>query len=311
MTLYTDWRPCVPQAVRDSWNHYQWAGTREQRPEWAKYQKHAHVIFLKSGPEGLNALKAKIDAFMEADTGGTTRTPADIEKFMEAMREDMEKKMAQRRKVEDWEGNRREEHRGQTRDVVRNRTDGIFEETAKMTPPIKRADLLKMQAFKNAIAIAKPLTKRSWQELEPKLITQLRELREEEARAAEQAEKARIQRDEANRKVMEARLVEQHRLNRLNSQFDRKTAVNIRFGLGSHSEHDLANHSGVDSMYCVRDSANGASAFCLSNARGIGYDTTQSNVSTSFDCGNNNALLTSIHRHLPPIDGLWVQRSQR
>lgn len=309
MTLYTDWRPCVSQAVRDSWNHYQWAGTPEQRPRWAKYQKHAHLIFLKSGPEGLNALKAKIDAFMQAGTGGTARTPADIDKFMDTMREDMEKKMEQRRRVEDWEGHRREEHREQARDVVRNRTDSIFEKTAEMTPPIKRADLMKLQAFKNAIAIPKPLTIRSWQELEPKLINQLRELQEEEARAAEQTEKARIQREEANRQVMEARLVEQHRLDRLNSHFDRKTAVHIRFGLGSHSEHNLATNSGVDSMYCFRDSASSGSAFCLSNARGIGYDTTQSNISSSFDSGNSNALLTSIHRHLPPIGGLWGQRS--
>lgn len=285
MSGYTDWKPCVPQAVRDSWNHYQWAGTREQRPLWAKYQKHAHLIYLKSGPEGLNALKAKIDAFMEADTDGTRRPPADIETSMGAMREDMEKKMAQRREVENWEGNKRAEHREQTQDVLRNRKQSIFEKTAKMTPPIQRADLEKLQAFKNATVIAKPFTKRSWQELEPKLINQLRELREKEARAAEQAEKARIQREEAH-KI----LVEQQRLNRLNSQINRKNALHIQFSRCSRSGHDSASSSDVDSMF---------------------YDTTQSNISTSFDFATNSALHASIHRHLPPMDGLWAQRSQR
>lgn len=311
MSPYTEWQACIPQAVRDSWNHYQWAGTREQQPDWAKYQKHAHLIFLKIGPEGLDALKAKIDAFVEADSGGSTRTPAEIEEFLDPIREDMKKKMEQRRGVENWEGTRRSEHRGQTRDVIRNRTEGIFEKTAKMTPPIKRADLEKLQAFKNAIAIAKPLTKRSWQELEPKLINQMKVLREEEARAAEQAEKARIQRHEANRKVLEARLVDQQRMNRLNSQFDRKNAVHLRFGQGSLAVNASSSSSSVDSMFCVRDSSNGASPSCLSNGGGISFDTSQSNSAASSDGGNNSALFPCIHRHLPPIGGLWVQRLQR
>ena len=310
MSGYTDWKPCVPQAVRDSWNHYQWAGTREQRPLWAKYQKHAHLIYLKSGPEGLNALKAKIDAFMEADTDGTRRPPADIETSMGAMREDMEKKMAQRREVENWEGNKRAEHREQTQEVLHNRQQSIFEKTAKMTPPIQRADLEKLQAFKNAKVIAKPFTKRSWQELEPKLINQVRELREKEARAAEQAEKARIQREEAN-SIMHARLVEQDILRRLNSQIDPKTALRIRFGQCGRSGHDSASSSDVDSSFYVHGSANGDGTFRLSNGRGIGYDTTQSNILTSFDSATSSAVHASNHRHLPPMDGSWAQRSQR
>ena len=288
MGPYTDWQHCVPQAVRDSWNHYQWAGDRDQQPAWAKYQKHAHLIFLRSGPEGLDALKGRIDAFMRPDPDGTTRTPVELETFMNDVRDDMQKKMAQRRAVENWEGFKRVSHRSETKEVVRARITSVLRKAEEMTPPIPQEDLEKLQAFKLTSLIAKPLTKRSWKELQPKLISQLEELRTEQARAAKEAEALRIIKEEADRKAAEARELEMTRMAK--ARADRETAEHVRIG-----------HCPLSGNMCTSD-------LYPSNHLNMGLDAGSSSGLASAIGGTNSNLITSPRRHLPPINTFWMQR---
>ena len=288
MSPYTDWQHCVPHAVRDSWNHYQWAGDRDQQPAWAKYQKHAHLIFLRSGPEGLDALKARIDAFMRPDLDGTTRTAVEIETFMNDVREDMQKKMTQRRAVENWEGFKRVSHRSETKEVVHARVTEVLRRASEMTPPIPQADLEKLQAFKLTSLIAKPLTKRSWKELQPKLISQWEELRVEQARAAKEAEALRIIKEEADRKAAEAREIEHEEMTRMaKARADRETAEHIRM-----------NHCSLSSNMC-------AAGLYSSNHPTMGLDAGSSSGLASSVGGMNGISITPPGRHLPPIDQFW------
>ena len=291
MLPYTDWQHCVPQAVRDSWNHYQWAGDRDQQPAWAKYQKHAHLIFLRSGPEGLDALKDRLDAFMQPDHDGTTRTAVEIETFMNDVREDMQKRMAQRRAVENWEGFRRISHRSETKEVVHARITEVLRKAAEMTPPIPQADLEKLQAFKLTSLIAKPLTKRSWKELQPKLISQLEDLRVEQARAAEEAEALRIIKEDADRKAAKARELEHEEITRMaKARVDRETAEHVRIG-----------HCSLSGNMCTAD-------LYSSNHPTMGLDAGSSSGLASSVGGTNGNSITS-QRHLPPINTFWVQHS--
>ena len=205
MRPYTGYAGCVPQAMRDSWDHYQWIGNPSTpRPAWAKYQKHARTILLKAGPEGLEGLKARADAFNQPNADGTKKTTEELNTFFEKIRQDMTEKIDQRRKVENWEAEKRLAKKEETQKILLQRTEAIQKKAAKMTPPASRIDLEKLACFKNAAKIAKPFTKRVWKELQPKLVDQLKELRENEAREAMEKEKARVAKEIADREVQEA-----------------------------------------------------------------------------------------------------------
>lgn len=224
---YVDFVDCVPQAMRDSWNHYQWIGSQPvPRPPWAKYQKHARTVLLRTGPEGLDELKAKADAFNAPNTDGSPKTSDELKGFFDGIREDMIKKIEQRREVENWEANMRLTHKAETQEILYQRVAAIEQKAAKMTPPISRADLEKLSCFKNSKVIVKPLSDRSWQEFHPKLLVQIKELREQEAREAEEKEAARIAQEELEQRRAASR-IEQAELERKGPQRDEFGPLNI------------------------------------------------------------------------------------
>ena len=228
---------------------------------------------------------------MRPDPDGTTRTAAEIDTFTKNVREDMQKKMAQRRAVENWEGIRRVSHRIDTREVVHARVTEVIRKAAEMTPPIGRADLEKLQAFKLTSLIAKPLTKRSWKELEPKLVSQLEDLRGEEARAAEEAETLRIIKEEADRKAAKAREREHEEMTRMaKARVDRETAELARIGRCS-----LSGSMGTVDLYS-------------SNHTTMSLDAGTSSGLASSVSGTNSNSIPSSQRHLPPINPFWLQR---
>ena len=231
MHPYIGYRECVPQAIRDSWNHYQWIGSSpSDQPDWATYQKHTHTIFLRSGPQGLDALKTKVDAFNQSNTDGTPKTSDEIMDFFEDLRQDMAEMMTQRRKVEDWEGRRRKAHKVATKQVAEERRDAIIRKAAKLNPCIDRACLEKMTAYKNAMLIAKPLTDRSWSELPPNLLAEMAELQSQEAREAQEIEQARIAREHPHHETLEEAQI---RIN--NCGFSNGNTVSLMNGMNNTS----------------------------------------------------------------------------
>ena len=225
---YVDFMDCVPQAMRDSWNHYQWIGSQPlPRPHWAKYQKHARTVLLRTGPEGLDELKAKVDAFNQSNTDGSPKTSEELKDFWDAIRQDMTKKIKQRREVEDWEAEMRLTHKIETQEILNQRVAAIEQKAAKMSPPISRPDLEKLPCFKNAKVIVKLLSDRSWQELHPKLLIQIKELREHEAREAKEKEAARIEQEKLERRRAAASRLEQAELERKGQQHDEFGPLNI------------------------------------------------------------------------------------
>lgn len=204
MRPYTGYMGCVPQAMRDSWDHYQWIGDPSTpRPAWAKYQKHARTILLKAGPEGLDGLKARADAFNRPNADGSPKTTEELNIFFEEVRRDMTEKIEQRRKVENWEAEKRLAQKDENQKILHQRTEAIEKKAAKMTLPASRIDLEKLACFKNATKIPKPFTKRSWRELQPKLVDQLKELREKEACEALEQEKALVAKELAHQEALD------------------------------------------------------------------------------------------------------------
>ena len=230
MSPYTGFVDCVPQAIRDSWNHYQWIGSRPHpRPEWAKYQKHAHTVYLRAGPEGLNALKARVDAFNKSNVDGTLKTNDELRDFFEGIRRDMTEKIEQRRKVENWEAERRLAHKEETQIILNQRKEAIEQKAASMVPSMTRADLEKLASFKNAILIAKPFTKRSWQELQPKLLVQLKELQDKEARKAVEREEARAAKAKADQEAVDQEFARIQKADAEREDSDRFALGHIKF----------------------------------------------------------------------------------
>ena len=228
---------------------------------------------------------------MQPDADGATRTAVEIDTFMNSVREDMQKKMVQRRAVEDWEGFQRVKQRSETKEVVHARITEVRRKAAAMTPPIQRADLEKLQAFKLTSLIAKPLTERSWKELQPKLISQLEDLRVEQARAAEQAEALRIIKEETERNAAKARELEHEEMTRMvQARVDRETAEHVRPG-----------HCSLSGNTCTTD-------LYSSNQTTLGLDAGSSIGLTPSVGGTNGNSITSPQRHLPPINAFWVQR---
>lgn len=299
MHPYTNWQQCVPRAVRDSWNHYQWAGERVPQPDWAKYQKHAHLIFLKAGPEGLDSLKAKLDERMQSATDRALHPP----NLMEDIREDMEKKMIERRTVEDWEGRRRVEHRKQTKGVLDQRTHDVVQKAAQLTPPIPRADLEKLQAFKNASVIAKPLTDRSWKDLKPKLLAQLRQSQENEVRTAEESDAARILVAKAEHGAVEAHTAEYESTRRTPNDNTDAITEHLTLGYGGLTGNAACSAFRANLFHGNHGTSNSAIAALL------GLNASHSSNSTSSANALGCSSMTSSHRHLPPPNAFWPQSS--
>ena len=271
-------------------------------PAWAKYQKHAHIVYLVAGPEGLESLKAKLNKFMEKDDDGRTKTPSERDDFMQGILEDMNRKMDERRKVEDWEAYRRLEQRDERKSVQYHRRKDIIHEAERMTPPILAADLEKLQAYKNALQIAKPLSKRSWQELEPKLTVQFKELKAEEALAAEELEAARKELEAAR----EARAAE----DRAAALENMVSAANEQTAVGKMSDQTVIGHSslnGVHSTNSIPFQLQGSSA--PSWLTGSMHSDFTSGQSDNLSNHNNGNLSTSSLRRLPPPNAFWPQPS--
>ena len=247
---YVDFVDCVPQAMRDSWNHYQWIGSQPvPRPHWAKYQKHARTVLLRTGPEGLDELKAKVDAFNQSNTDGSPKTSDELKGFFDGIREDMIEKIKQRREVENWEAEMRLTHKIETLEILNQRVTAIEQKAAKMTPPISRPDLEKLPCFKNAKVIVKPLSDRSWQELHPKLLVQIKELREQEARDAEEKEAARIAQEKLEQRRAASR-IEQAELDRKRPQHDEYGPLNIAGKSNSIPNYGQSSSTTVNPCTC-------------------------------------------------------------
>ena len=160
------YRHCVPQAVFDSWKHYQWVGTPQDMPSWARPQAFTAPGYLVSA---LNTLKAEADAFTAPAADGTVKDQTEISAFFQTKRTANDKKVETLKAVEDWE-KEEEKKRNEWHKVVKaQRADFYADMAAKMDEPIERAELEVMDCFKRAVNINRPATERSWKLLEDKI----------------------------------------------------------------------------------------------------------------------------------------------
>ena len=171
------YRGCVPQAVFDSWRHYQWIGSPLDIPNWARMQ-----AFTTPGYSlyDLKELKSELDAFTAPAPDGTTKSFEQIVAFFDGKREANAAIMGPLRAVENFVKEAEKARLEDNRTVKAQRADFYAKMAAKMVPPVDRTELENLVCFKKAVAILRPANDRSWFVLKPKIREEMK-MREEEA----------------------------------------------------------------------------------------------------------------------------------
>ena len=155
------YRGCVPQAVFDSWRHYQWIGSPLDIPSWARMQ-----AFTTPGYSlhDLKTLKAELDNFAAAG-----KAFDEIAAFFDAKREANTAHMAPLKAVENWVKETEKSRLEENKAVKAQRAEFYAERAARMHPPVGRGELETLTCFKKAVAILRPANERSWLLLLPKI----------------------------------------------------------------------------------------------------------------------------------------------
>ena len=171
-----NYRGCVPQAVFDSWRHYQWIGSPSEIPLWARAQ-----AFTTPGYSlyDLKLLKADLDEFTAPAPDGTTKTFEEVVAFFDAKREANTLKMVPLKDVENWVKDTERKRLGKNKDVKQQRADFYAEKAAKLHLPVCRSELESLSCFKKAVAILRPANERSWFVLKPKIVEEIRKRKED------------------------------------------------------------------------------------------------------------------------------------
>ena len=155
------YRGCVPQAVFDSWRHYQWIGSPLEIPSWARMQ-----AFTTPGYSlhDLKTLKAELD-----DITAAGKSLDEIAAFFDAKREANTAHMAPLIAVENWVKETEKSRLEENKAVKAQRAEFYAERAARMQPPVGRGELETLICFKKAVAILRPANERSWLLLLPKI----------------------------------------------------------------------------------------------------------------------------------------------
>ena len=157
-------KKCVPDAIFDSWGHYQWVGRSDGKPEWASISHGQRTGYLESAVIGLvielreyldgNPTKQQIDAWFDARSNVNAVA------------------VSQLQAIEDFVELRRVERQHQTAEAKKDRKKFYVEKAKSLDPPIEYSILEECQSFRRAIAITRPpiSLERSWNTLLPKVL---------------------------------------------------------------------------------------------------------------------------------------------
>ena len=168
--------PGLPEYIRpaafDHWDNYQFAGTYQERPEWAKTPAH------RTGYERLAIAQAiqDIDHFLEKNLGQEEQNSW-FSRKENARDETMQELQHAEAFFELWKRKKNTSTKG-----LKEKRATFFQQRAlAMNPPLDLAAITKMPSYLRSIIISKEPSERSWLMLQPKL--------EQERAAAEKLEK--------------------------------------------------------------------------------------------------------------------------
>ena len=154
---YEEVSRCVPYAMYDSWNHYQWAGHYPDPPLWAGTYGAQSQVYSKFDLEKFE------NRLQNMDPLGINSTWLDEQAALN------ETYMDQLQSIERWvelDRKQREKERAETREV---RANFFSKRALQMDPPLEFDVLEKCRSYERSIQISKYPTEKSWQILRDKL----------------------------------------------------------------------------------------------------------------------------------------------
>ena len=163
--MYDETTKCVPYAMYDSWNHYQWAGPYEEPPVWAGTYGAQSPVFSKPEVKKFQARFEEFIARFPADGPSQEETTTWLAK-QEAANGLV---VSQLQKIEQWMENDRKLREKDRADIREARAVFFVKGAARLDPPLEEGVLALCPSYCRSIEIAKPATEKSWQILRDKV----------------------------------------------------------------------------------------------------------------------------------------------
>ena len=163
--MYDEAIKCVPYAMYDSWNHYQWAGHYDDPPVWAGTYGAPSTVFSKPGVKRFQTQFEEFLATFPADGPSQEETTAWL-----AQKEAANGLVvSQLQKIEQWMENDRKVREKERAEIREARANFFAKGAARLDPPLQEGVLALCPSYCRSIEIAKPATEKSWQILRDKV----------------------------------------------------------------------------------------------------------------------------------------------
>lgn len=163
--MYDETTKCVPYAMYDSWNHYQWAGHYPETPVWAGTYGAQSPVFSKPDVKRFQTRFEDFMATFPANGPSQEETTAWLAK-QEAANAIV---VSQLQKIEQWMENDRKLREKERADIREARALFFAKGAACLDPPLEEGVLALCPSYRRSIEIAKPATEKSWQILRDKV----------------------------------------------------------------------------------------------------------------------------------------------
>ena len=154
---YDEISKCVPHAMYDSWNHYQWAGHYEEPPPWAGAYGAQSRVYSKFDLQEFDCRLKRVSPIPDDST------------WLEEQEASNAAYLIQLQKIETWVELDRKQREKERADMRDKRADFFEERAALLEPPLEFEALKRCPSYDRSIRISKLPTEKSWQMLQVKL----------------------------------------------------------------------------------------------------------------------------------------------
>jgi len=151
---------CIPQAKFDSWGHYQWVRDASEPAPWMR----AH------GAQSIAFAEVDLERFVDMYKLKEEENSDKLEVWLAEKTETNEQWVAQLQVVEQWAETHRLDRLSDLAEAREARAKFFKQHARLMNPPMSEDLLHRCPSYHRAIAISRPVSKRSWDSLRPKLV---------------------------------------------------------------------------------------------------------------------------------------------
>lgn len=152
---------CVPYGMFDSWNHYVWAGFREEPPPWAGTYPASSQSFSRFDLDRFEQLRM---SFVD-----TADSPADVDAWFEKKEAANIAHMEQIQQIEAWIEMDKKSREIERKEMQEKRVEFFEAQAAQMEVPMQPDELDHCPSFRRAVQISKLPTMLSWRLLRDKI----------------------------------------------------------------------------------------------------------------------------------------------